>query len=406
MLGAFGATPSVHGAVKILVVDDDPVTQRVLAMLVAHEGYEPVCAGDGEEAWSRFCGGDIRLVITDQSMPRLDGMGLLRRIRSHPGPYTYTILLTAPPQDTLAAMAAGADDHLAKPVAAVDLRVRLAVARRIAALQEELARRNAELESANARMQHDLRAAQRAQRQLLPAALPVVPGLAVAWRLNPCEELAGDTLNLVRLDERNLGFYVLDVSGHGVSAALMAVQVSRFLGPHLGSLLKEPVAMAPGYRITSPVEVARRLNQLFYAPRQLQYCTLLYGVYDLIDDQVEMVCAAHPPPLVQRDDGRIEQPEVCGHPIGLFPPTEAVFTSWCTTLGPGDRLLAFSDGVTECEDREGCILGTQGLATLLRGATGCRPDACLDSLLAALEERRRGQPPSDDVSLLLLERRV
>lgn len=393
---------------KILLVDDDPVSQRVLAALVAREGYEPECVTDGVAAWERFQQGGIRLVISDWTMPGMGGLELVRRIRAQPGPYTYIIILTARTEreDVSAAMLAGADDHLAKPVSRDDLRTRLAVARRITALQEELARRNAELEAANARMQHDLRAAQRAQRGLLPASLPSLPGLTAAWRLLPCEELAGDTLNLVRLDERRAGFYVLDVSGHGVAAALMAVQVSRHLGPVLGSgsLLKQPQAVAPGYRIVPPAEVALALAGLFHAPRQLQYCTLLYGIYDLIDHSVEVVCAAHPPPLVVRAAGGIEMPEMSGHPIGLFTPEESGYTTWRTVLAPGDRLLAISDGVTETEDHTGAILGNAGLCALIDGQRQLAPEQGADAILAALAERRQGQPPADDISLLLLQR--
>ena len=395
--------------VKILIAEDDQISRRILAILVEQQGHQVVLASDGAEAWTRFQQGDIRLVITDWMMPNLDGLGFLRRIRAHPGSYTYVILLTARSEreDIDKSIAAGVDDHLIKPVVKDELRARLLVAQRVVALHEELAQRSELLATANRRMELDLKAAMKAQRQLLPNPLPTVPGLDLAWRLIPCDELAGDTLNVVRLDEGHLGFYLLDVSGHGVSAALMAVQVSRFLSPQMGygSLLKRPQAGPQRYRLGSPDEVARELALLFHAPMGLQFFTMTYGIYDLEEHTIEMVCCAHPPPIMLRADGTVEIPELTGHPIGLFAPDEVNFSTWRTRLNPGDRLILYSDGVTETTDVAHEIIGTHGLLNLLEQQRGVGLDACLNGVLDSLTHTRAGRPVADDVSLLGLERR-
>jgi len=394
--------------VKILIADDDQISRRILAALVEREGHHVEVACDGASAWTRFLVGDIRLVITDWMMPGMDGIELLRRIRTHPGPYTYVILLTARSdrEDFDASITAGVDDHLVKPVVKDDLRTRLRVAQRIVSLQEELARRADLLATANRRMELDLKAAQKAQRQLLPNPLPTVEGLNLAWRLIPCDELAGDTLNVIRLDERHLGFYVLDVSGHGVSAALMAVQVSRFLSPQMGygSLLKRPQEGTPRYRLGRPDEIARELALLFHAPMGLQFFTLTYGLYDLATHSLELVCCAHPPPALLRADGTVEVPELSGHPIGLFGPQDVSFSIWRAELRPGDRLLLYSDGVTETTDAQGEVFGIQGLLAQLAAHPGLALEPTLDGVLACLATVRNGAVVADDISLLALER--
>jgi PAS domain S-box-containing protein len=90
---------------------------------------------------------------------------------------------------------------------------------------------NRKLEAASERMKRDLDAAAAVQRALLPAALPQIPGIDLAWAFRPCQELAGDTLNAFPLDERRVALYLLDVSGRGGASALLSVTLSRLLSP-------------------------------------------------------------------------------------------------------------------------------------------------------------------------------
>ncbi|RMF77780.1 MAG: diguanylate cyclase [Nitrospirae bacterium] len=127
---------------KILVVDDDRLTCRLLEHTLTRWGHPVVACASGEEAWARIRRGGISLVITDWLMPGIDGLELTRRIRSLGGRYLYVILLTGEEgkERFLTAMEAGVDDYLTKPVDLDALRARLAVGKRVLDLQEELRR--------------------------------------------------------------------------------------------------------------------------------------------------------------------------------------------------------------------------------------------------------------------------
>jgi sigma-B regulation protein RsbU (phosphoserine phosphatase) len=254
--------------VRILVVEDDLIVRRVLRGHLESCGHEVTQALDGSEAWELLQQGHFPVVISDWMMPGLDGLELIRLIRSsHHASYVYVILLTGKSQreDFFRAMEAGADDFVTKPFDRDELRVRLRSAERIIQLEQSLAGRNAELQALNAglslaneRMRRDLNAAAKIQRALLPTALPEVRGVRFAWTFKPCEELAGDILNVVRLDDRHVGLYVLDVCGHGVASALLSVTVSRFLTtvPDSSSLLLRKDEGASGYTLVPAAEVA------------------------------------------------------------------------------------------------------------------------------------------------------
>jgi sigma-B regulation protein RsbU (phosphoserine phosphatase) len=120
---------------NILAVEDDAVARKILRQLLRRLGHEVVEASDGEEAWALLQAGGIRVVVSDWTMPHLDGLGLCRRIRaSLDTDYVYFILLTgntASDENQRAAGEAGVDDFLTKPLDAQNLWMRLRVAERI-----------------------------------------------------------------------------------------------------------------------------------------------------------------------------------------------------------------------------------------------------------------------------------
>jgi len=126
---------------RILAVEDDPVSRRILTVTLERLGHEVTVAGDGQEAWTQFAAAPAEVVITDWMMPRMDGIELTRRIRARGGErYAYIMMLTALRGRTsyLDGMAAGADDFVTKPFDKEELQARLRVAERVLGLQREV----------------------------------------------------------------------------------------------------------------------------------------------------------------------------------------------------------------------------------------------------------------------------
>jgi phosphoserine phosphatase RsbU/P len=399
-------------SMDVLVVDDDALSLRLLIALVEKLGYRAISASDGLSAWELYRKHECRVVISDWNMPGIDGIELLTRIRAlGGGGYTYFIILTSrsEKEDVSAGMIAGADDFLHKPIRRDDLAARLHVANRIVSLHVELTKRNRELMSINERMRQDLQAAVKVQQSLLPMSMPTVAGHEFAWVYRPCDQLGGDTLNLFRLDEQHIGFYVLDVSGHGVSSALLAVQVSRFLSPMIavGALPKIATAEAPGYRLTPPIDVIRQLNELFpMSEAAMQYFTIIYGHYHVPTHTVRLAAAGHPGPIVVAPNGGSQIHDVSGNPIGFFPTDSATFAEAEIPLEPGQRIYFFSDGVVETMNPRREIIGNEQLAAaMIKGKTLTIQDS-LAQIERALASWRGDMPPTDDVSIVVIERRA
>jgi PAS domain S-box-containing protein len=159
---------------------------------------------------------------------------------------------------------------------------------------EKLERANAEITAASERLGRDLTAAAKVQRALLPTSLPEVPGVHFAWTFKPCDELAGDSLNIVRLDDRHVGLYLLDVSGHGVAAALLSVTVNHILSkmPDLSLSLGKETDGSSSRHPVPPSKVAEELNKRFrWDPGTAQYFTLLYGVLNVETGEFRYVAA-------------------------------------------------------------------------------------------------------------------
>ena len=230
---------------------------------------------------------------------------------------------------------------------AVDGRTRM-----IAMVRDVSERKRAEeeLRKANKRMRAELEAAAEIQRSLLPKRAQVLEKVRVAWEVQPCEELHGDTLNIFQLDREHLCLYLLDVSGHGASAAMLSVALHRVLTPILGptSLLTRLQDGGSSYDIVSPALVLRGLNRLFPMDAEAvipQYFTLIYGVLSTKTRQFCYALAGHPPPVYKPPRGPAFEFGEYGFPIGLF--SNATYEEQLIKAEPGSRLYFHSDGLTE-----------------------------------------------------------
>lgn len=392
----------------VLVVDDAATYRKLLAALLKKWGYEVFEAENGEQALEMLIAHPINMVISDWEMPVMDGLTLCQEVRQRVQErYVYLIVLTAREsvEDLQAGFAAGADDFLRKPVNQIELQARLHAGERVLQLETTLAARNRHLSQALKQIEQDLQAAASLQLSILPPhALHHGPYYA-DWLFIPSAWVSGDIFNLFPLDHQAVGFYCVDVAGHGVTAAMMSVAVARqFLhGRTVDRFLFSEDSVTP------PAAVVSILNERFCAQSQdvLSYFTMIYGVIDLHSGQGRLCQAGHPTPFIVSREGVIRQVGDGGPPVGLIEDL-----SWEESrfqLAPGERLCLYSDGISECENPAHEMFGAPRLETLLATLTEVPVDGLLKRVEQELDRWRgttpeENAPAADDISLLVIER--
>ncbi len=267
-------------------------------------------------------------------------------------------------------------------------------------------RREAEdrLRRINAQMQRDLDEAAIIQKAWLPESLPAVPGYEFAWRFRPCSDLAGDGLNVLRLDENHVGLYILDVCGHGVPAALLSASLYRWLSPlpEDSVLFDADPASPTGFSPAAPSRVATNLNRLYGAgPETGKFFTILYGILDLRTRAFRYVAAGHPPPVRITSALARPCPLTRGLPIGVLPDFE--YRECTVRLKPGDRLLLYTDGAFEAIDEDDQEMGEQQMLDGLVELYSMPPDECLAEAIRRIERWCPGDQLQDDVTLLSVD---
>ncbi len=267
---------------------------------------------------------------------------------------------------------------------------------------DQLEGANRELSATNARLKRDLQAAARVQQSLMPTALPNTPPVRLAWAFRPCEELAGDLLNIFLLDERHVGLYLLDVSGHGVAASLLSVAVSHFLTPHGdNSLLKLPAQSGTPLRLVRPREVVQRLNAQFSTSRSEQFFTLFYGYVDLASNTLTYSNAGHPGPVILAGGAEPSVLHSSGFPVGVL--EQAEYEDAEVRLRSGDRFWLYSDGLLEAMNPAGEQFGKGRLITELHAASADALSGAVRKVLQKVESWAGEKGPQDDISLVAFE---
>lgn len=398
---------------NILVVDDSRTQRMVLAAGLRSAGYSVLQAASAAEALAVCAKTDIDLILSDWMMPEMNGTDLCRALRAaHPDRYTYFILLTSRSDKGAVAegLEVGADDFLSKPVDTAELRARIKAGDRLLALERELRGNNQLLTDALSRLQdlyqaldRDLAEARNLQLSLVPQRTHRMKGGQVTLRLRSSGHVGGDMVGSFEIDRDRLGLYSIDVSGHGVAAALLT---TRLAGLFTGSAAERNIALSTGpeglVAGRSPSVVAAALNRLMLSELQSErYLTLGYAEIDRASGRVRLVQAGHPHPLVQHADGTVTRLGEGGLPIGLI--EEPSWQDIHTRLKPGERLLMVSDGVIECPGRGGQELGQEGFERMVERMAGLRGQALIEGLIWDLTRWSGSEDFPDDVSCALFE---
>jgi len=246
-----------------------------------------------------------------------------------------------------------------------------------------------------------LRSAAHIQASLMPDTFPDIPGISFAHCFQPCQNVGGDIYNVLRLDEDTLCIYMLDVSGHGVPAAMVTVAVYQALSPHTGQIIKQPHDDPPYYRLTDPHEVLTQLDREYPFERFEAFFTISYLLVNPHTGEIRYANGAHPPPLILRRDAHFETLDAEGTLIGLG--GLVPFEEEHARLHPGDRLFLFTDGVFEHENNFGEQFGHARIQRSLKAQRNQSLKQQCTSLINAVNRFGAGADFEDDITLLALE---
>ncbi|WP_278377632.1 two-component system response regulator RssB [Stutzerimonas kunmingensis] len=386
----------------LLIIDDDDVVRASLAAYLDDSGFRVLQAGNGPQGMELFESEQPDLVICDLRMPQMDGLELIRQISERQLDLPVIVVSGAGVMsDAVEALRLGAADYLIKPLedlAMLEHSVRRALDR--SRLRLENRRYREQLETANRDLQaslHLLQEDQDAGRQVQMNMLPVTPwsvdGFDFAHQIIPSLFLSGDFVDYFRVDERRIGFYLADVSGHGASSAFVTVLL-KFMTTRLlyesrrGGTLRE----------FKPSEVLDHINRGLINCKLGKHVTMLGGVIDQEHDVLHYSIGGHlPMPVLYTGEGA-HYLEGRGLPVGLF--VEATYQNFELKLPETFSLTLLSDGILDLLPGDTLKEKESALPGLITDAGGT-----LDGLRRVFGLAELADMP-DDIALLVLSRNL
>lgn len=395
---------------NILVVDDAKDMQLILRRILTLMGHQVMLADNGQTAWELIQQQHFQLVISDWVMPLMDGLTLCRTIRAANLPhYVYIILLTgmSSKHSLLQGIDAGADDFAVKPIVREELAVRLRAAQRILNLEQSLEDKNRHLATINQSLsaaqdliESDLKRAAALQTGILPDQKQF-GRIQLDWFFQPAQYVGGDTFNYFPINDDLFFFYSIDVSGHGIAAALLSMCLQALLSATSQlHCLDEPNDL----QIASfPSQLAAKLNQHLHEHLDTHdhYLTMIMGVVDTQQEYLHFVQAGHPQPFLYRPNDGLIQLDCTGFPIGLLPEMEYDTTS--TPFPKGSRFILYSDGLLELPASDGSPLDPSSLMQYLQPLTDQSASQTIAALHHTLGLDQATMLRPDDISLLIID---
>ncbi len=306
------------------------------------------------------------------------------------------LLLALPGRNRLMGVMALGPKLSEEPYTPTDLRVLQSVAMQTGLALEvtELAHSLAEEAAQRERMNREMEIAREVQQRFFPQHIPNIPGLSLAGMCRPAYEVGGDYYDLIELDDGRLGIAIGDISGKGISAALLMASLRASLR---------------GMTLDSPSDLAKTLNKVnrlvYEASSNNRYATFFFATYNPATCDLWFVNAGHNPPFLIRaaanGQGNPLRLETGGLVVGLLP--NAQYQEECMRMEPGDVLLTYTDGISEAMTADDEEWGEERMFEAARAARDGSAEEILQAIFQAADQFTAEAPQHDDMTLLIMK---
>jgi len=395
---------------RILVVDDKEANVSLIEGMLRVAGYASIeSTTDPNEVCELHLKNRYGLILLDLQMPGMDGFQVMECLKEiEEDGYLPVLVITAQPDHKLRALQAGAKDFVSKPFDLAELRARvhnilevrllhLETKNYSKVLEEtvrelEASREVIRLKSLEERKksEQELALAQETQESLLPRFLPQFENFRIHAFNNPTRYVGGDFYDFLQLSSGEWVGVLADVSGKGMSAALLSSMV-------LGALSMEFRSR------TQPQDVLNRVNQLLCEKSlPFQFVTLFLFLLSP-HGMGQFISAGHNPAYLFRSaTGKIEELTACGLILGAF--DFVSYQSCPLQLCKGDILVVYSDGLTDAQNQQEEMFGEERLLEIIRQEAPAGSSALEEKFLKAIEEFTQGMPQTDDITFVVVEK--
>ena len=377
-------TDNNMGTESILLVDDNPTNLQVLYQTLEGTGCKLLVAKDGETALGIAEKALPDLILLDIMMPGIDGFEVCSRLKKNSTTQGIPVIFLSALTDTkdkVRGLQLGAVDYVSKPFQPDEVIARVNTHLTIHRLKREVEQKKDALED-------ELEVVSDVQRRLLPKDLPEIAGLKLAVHYETSLYAGGDYYDIAKIGDNQWGFLVADAEGHSAPAAVMMAMTCALFRSY-----PEPPA--------EPGELIYFLNQHLCKVADPSFVTALYVVYDANHHTLKIARAGHPPPMIYRSSEKKAVEYVCGgvFPLGIDTYEKVPVTD--AELQPGDRILMYTDGITERFSSGGETYGEERLLLQLEGDGNLPPQELLNAIMKDVDHFADGRPADDDQALLL-----
>ena len=400
----------------VLIVDDSAAQRRIIAGFLTGWGLHSLQASSAKSAISLFKKHRPNIILSDWMMPKMNGLDLCDTLRQiTPDLYIYFILLTSrsTKAEMLQAFQQGADDFLSKPIAAVELHARITAAARLLDTQRKLKLKNRQIKVAlrktqalNAAMDKDLIAAQQLQTALIHNRHRRFGRFDIAALVENAGPVGGDLAGFFAIGATHIGFYIADVSGHDISAAMLTVRIASFFSAEALSQNIAVKRLKTGQICPrQPHDILQSINQIMLKDVTTDhYLTMISGLLDLTSGRLCFAQAGHPYPILQAKEDRFHHIGRDSLPIGIL--QTARYQDHHLQLALGERLILYSDGFSDGIYDQNTKLGKERLQPLFARVQHLHGPALIHNILENIHAARDQTPLVDDLSALIITHRA
>ena len=384
--------PPLKSAPRVLLVDDDAASRRLLSASLCGAGFELSAAIDGAEALAAIEISPPDLLVLDFEMPGLDGAEVCRRLRASERVEINQlpiIMLTGHTAeiDEIACLKAGANDFVTKPISRAVLIARIETQLRLGALTEELRTQNTEMARWREAQEADLAVARATQQAIIAVPPPELDEWRVEAFYQPLIQIGGDVYGWRQLDHGVWLFWVADATGHGVAAALFTTLVALLFN-------NASAASRTAHGILTRVN-AEFCSVLRGHSFMTACCAIVEG-----NGRVTFAGAGHPPLLIRRQNGIIETLPSLNTMMGIDPEMQAGEREGM--LAPGDVALLYTDGLFSLKTITGERFTGEAISESFAEIAGSAQ--LIPRLIAELVQRSGGEVFDDDLAAITLRR--